>query len=202
MKKRNLTIIASSCTSALFAIVFLSSCGGKETVYVWSIKDIVSFSVFLVLLLVFFLWFIYTWLSDEIDQWKWERKLKVIKEQPQQEVHDTQNSSAHTRFLKNTSLKKVTTLEGTFHKITTKRRDGNTTRLVDNAIQILFSGSICVVLDHHEIGRSYNANRHLFECILKRLRTEHRWLFEQNKIKFDKDKLEIMIVSHLHNKKA
>lgn len=42
-----------------------------------------------------------------------------------------------------------TTLENA-SKITSIRRDGNTTRLIDNAIQILFSGKVCICLDHHD----------------------------------------------------
>jgi len=92
------------------------------------------------------------------------------------------------------SLKKVTTLEGMLDKITYKRRDGNTTRLIDNAIQILFNGDICVVLDHHEMGRSPIANKYLFDSILRRLEVEHRWIFEQKKIKIDKNNFEISLI--------
>jgi len=96
--------------------------------------------------------------------------------------------------MESSSLKRVTTLEGMLDKITYKRRDGNTTRLVDNAIQILFNGDICVVLDHYEMGRHKNANKHLFDAILRRLEIEHRWFFEQKRIKIDKNKLEIRFV--------
>jgi hypothetical protein len=96
--------------------------------------------------------------------------------------------------MESSSLKRVTTLEGMLDKITYKRRDGNTTRLVDNAIQILFNGDICVVLDHHEMGRNSKANKHLFDAILKRLEVEHRWFFEQKRVKIDKNRLEIRLV--------
>jgi len=92
------------------------------------------------------------------------------------------------------SVKRVTTLENMLDRITYRRRDGNTVRLIDNAIQILFSGDICVVLDHHEMGRNSKANKHLFDQILRRLEVEHRWVLEQKRVKLDKNRLEIRIV--------
>ncbi len=50
------------------------------------------------------------------------------------------------------------------------RATGNTTRLIDNAIQIIFSGKICVVKDHH---KDSNCDRDLFKKVLRRLRVEH-----------------------------
>lgn len=91
-------------------------------------------------------------------------------------------------------MEKENTLQNMVGKITSRRRDGNTTRLVDNAIQILFSGKICVVLDHHEHGTNRLANKHLFTQILRRLEIEHRWVFENKRIKIDKDKFEINFV--------
>jgi hypothetical protein len=96
--------------------------------------------------------------------------------------------------MKSSNSQRVTTLEGMINQITYQRRDGNTTRLVDNAIQILFSGDICVVLDHHEMGRNHKANKHLFDQILRRLEVEHRWVLEQKRVMIDKKRLEIRIV--------
>lgn len=95
--------------------------------------------------------------------------------------------------MESSSLKKVTTLEG-MSEITSKRRDGNSTRLVDNAIQILFNGNICVVLDHYEMGRNRQANRCLFDAILRRLESDHRHILNERRVKIDKNRLEIMIV--------
>lgn len=53
------------------------------------------------------------------------------------------------------------------------RRVGNTIRLVDNAIQILFSGKICKVEDHVKNGENHFANRYLFKSIINRLSNEH-----------------------------
>ena len=96
--------------------------------------------------------------------------------------------------MEGSSQNRVTTIEGMLDKITYKRRDGNTTRLVDNAIQILFNGDICVVLDHHEMGRNRTANKYLFDAILRRLEIEHRWFFEQKRVKVDLLRLEIRLV--------
>ena len=91
-------------------------------------------------------------------------------------------------------MEKENTLEKMQDKITYRRRDGNTTRLIDNAIQILFSGKICVVLDHHEWGKSRMANKHLFDQILRRLEIEHRWMLESKRVKIDKNKFEFSFV--------
>ncbi len=63
------------------------------------------------------------------------------------------------------------------------RRVGNTTRLADRAIQIVLSGKICIVSDHHYgvIGDSTEsrelthrrASEYLFRIIMKRLALEH-----------------------------
>lgn len=54
------------------------------------------------------------------------------------------------------------------------RRSGNTTRLVDNCIQIIFSGHVCVCEDHWEYGKNRLANKNLFERVLDRINKEHR----------------------------
>lgn len=96
--------------------------------------------------------------------------------------------------MESSNKKKVTTLENPNLRTTNIRRDGNTTRCVDNAIQILFEGNICVVLDPFEYGRNKNANRHLFERILERLNFEHNYLFVQKMVHIDKQKLEIYLL--------
>lgn len=57
--------------------------------------------------------------------------------------------------------------------ITYIRRAGNTTRQIDHAIQLLFSGTIVHCTDHHEEGGSREMNRRLLELILNRLINEH-----------------------------
>ena len=91
-------------------------------------------------------------------------------------------------------MEKENTLEKIQDKITSRRRDGNTTRLIDNAIQILFSGKICVVLDHHECGRKRMVNKHLFDRILRRLEIEHRGMLESKRVKIDKNNFEFSLV--------
>ncbi len=87
--------------------------------------------------------------------------------------------------------KTETTLENA-KEITRYRRDGNTTRLIDNAIQILFRGKVCVCLDHYEMGRNRNANRDLFEKILHRLSSEFN--LSTKEVRVDINKLEIELI--------
>ena len=54
-----------------------------------------------------------------------------------------------------------------------RRRSGNTTRLVDAGIQIVFDGYICVCEDHYIAGNNRQANKRLFDLIIRRLKTEH-----------------------------
>jgi len=88
-------------------------------------------------------------------------------------------------------ITKETTLENAV--LTRRRRDGNTTRLIDNAIRILFEGKVCVCLDHHEMGDNKIENKRLFESVLRRLNLEHPWLFSDKSVYFDKSKLEISL---------
>lgn len=55
-------------------------------------------------------------------------------------------------------------------KLTPDRRSGNTTRIVDNAIQLLFGHGWIKVEDHYT---SRNADRLLMDRILGRLYHEH-----------------------------
>ena len=81
----------------------------------------------------------------------------------------------------------VSTLSGMEGKITSVRRDGNSTRLVDNAIQIIFSGDICVVEDHCKTKLSSEL---LYNKIIRRLMTEHLFMYKAG-IYSNKKKLEI-----------
>lgn len=76
-----------------------------------------------------------------------------------------------------------------FVKTTNRRCDGNTTRIVDNAIQIIFSGDICVIEDHFQNNR--DSKEHLARTIIRRLEIEHRWISKH--IIFDKKKMEIFL---------
>ena len=84
-----------------------------------------------------------------------------------------------------------TTLENA-KEITGSRRDGNTVRLIDNAIQILFRGKVCICLDHHERGRNRRANQDLFKQILYRL--EREFNLDSKRVRIDKNKLEIELL--------
>lgn len=74
-------------------------------------------------------------------------------------------------------------LNGVF--IRPERRRGNTTRLIDNAVQIIMNGHVCKIIDHHP---SLNMQRDIFSRILRRMEIEHRHTFDQylmvNKGKF------------------
>lgn len=83
---------------------------------------------------------------------------------------------------------KVSTLGG---GIISGRRKGNSTRQIDRAIQIIFSGRTCVVLDHFEDGSSHRANLYLFNQILSRLAFEHE--IGVDKLNIDRNKLEISL---------
>lgn len=67
-------------------------------------------------------------------------------------------------------MKTVNTLTDIADKITEIRRDGNTTRVIDNAIQLLFKHGSISVTDHH---LNYTAGRDLFFKILRRMKSEH-----------------------------
>lgn len=70
------------------------------------------------------------------------------------------------------------TLTGMDGKITNIRRDGNTTRVIDNAIQLLFKHGSISVQDHH---LNYTAGRELFFKILRRLENEHPSVYKNLK---------------------
>ncbi|MCK5017022.1 MAG: hypothetical protein KAS32_08115 [Candidatus Peribacteraceae bacterium] len=78
-------------------------------------------------------------------------------------------------------------------KITNIRRDGNTTRQIDIAIQKIFLGQIFVAEDHFEEGNNRRANEDFFIKVINRLKNEHYGLFKLNNLKIDKDKLEISL---------
>jgi hypothetical protein len=97
--------------------------------------------------------------------------------------------------------KKVSTLDcvdelGGYPLIDYYRCSGNSTRLIDRAIQLLYMGKIVVVQDHWQNGQHKEANRYLFEAILKRLSQEHQltYLIKNKKIKIDKLELQIELV--------
>jgi hypothetical protein len=90
-------------------------------------------------------------------------------------------------------MEKETTLENFNGKLTNDRRDGNSTRIIDHAVQIIFNQKICVVQDHWQNGRHDEANKDLFRRILDRCYREHRYLFNEKKLEFSTLKLEIWL---------
>lgn len=66
----------------------------------------------------------------------------------------------------------VSTLEGFEHLVDRPRRSGSSTLLVDNAIQIIFRGDVCLARDSWKGGEVFAANLLLYERILKRLKSE------------------------------
>jgi hypothetical protein len=81
-------------------------------------------------------------------------------------------------FMQKTFWEVVSSVNGITDKITNKRRDGNTIRIIDNVIQILFSGKMCQVHDHYRENRIgiQACNRQLAKLILDRLKREHNLL--------------------------
>lgn len=55
------------------------------------------------------------------------------------------------------------------------RRSGQTTRLIDQYVQQLFAspGERLMIVDHHEGGRDYHANKHLLTILDRRIKSEH-----------------------------
>lgn len=78
------------------------------------------------------------------------------------------------------------------------RRAGNTTRMVDLAVQLLFQGYRVVVEDHHRLGEG---TRHIQQMLFRRLAFEHGVKIETrsdaiwraNALVFDPDKNELHI---------
>lgn len=87
-------------------------------------------------------------------------------------------------------MNKISTLEN-FKGLSYGRATGNTTRLVDHAIQLLFEGKIIIVYDAWENGNHEQANKYLFERIIKRMNFEH----SNVNLKVDKKRLTIQIES-------
>lgn len=87
--------------------------------------------------------------------------------------------------------KKISTLN--VEDIRAGRIAGNSIRQVDFAIDKLYEGYIIKVQDHLDNGQNNNANKYLFNRIIKRLELEHnlRYLFATDKVRLDKDQLEI-----------
>jgi hypothetical protein len=79
----------------------------------------------------------------------------------------------------------VSTLEGVY--ISSERASGNTTRIINNAIELLFKGYKINIVDHYDYGNSSQANRMLADRILKRLQSEK--LCSQEWIDFNKGKM-------------
>lgn len=92
-----------------------------------------------------------------------------------------------------TKKEKVSSIYGIEHKITPKRMDGNTTRVIDNAIQILFNGDICVMQDHDKSGNNRKMNEYVFDRVLMRLQIEHKHIFDSGLVRYNKNRLEIYI---------
>jgi hypothetical protein len=83
----------------------------------------------------------------------------------------------------------VSTLDG-FEKYSSLRCSGNSTRIIDHAIQQLFEGKTILVQDIWEEGKNKNVNKDLFDRIIKRINFEHFNI----KLKIDKIKLTIKII--------
>lgn len=75
------------------------------------------------------------------------------------------------------------------------RRVGNSTRLVDHAIQLLFEDKLVIILDHHEGGTNKYSNQMLFRMVLKRLDLEHNRALNGGEIQVNKNNLTIQLIA-------
>lgn len=75
--------------------------------------------------------------------------------------------------------------------VTFGRKVGNSTRICDHAIQLLFSGHKIQVQDHFENGTNTHSNKLLFTKIMNRLYDEHK--LQVKDIEFDMDRLTIKL---------
>lgn len=119
------------------------------------------------------------------------REFNEIKDRLQEAKKNFQEKLAAGKTLP-PQKKKISTLEYAEGTMIYERRRGNTTRLIDAAIQIILSGNICIVQDHKKQGTSYLLNSILAEAIHKRLRNEHSWVYRNGSdIKVTKKQREI-----------
>ena len=72
-------------------------------------------------------------------------------------------------------------------------KSGNSTRLIDLAIQLLFDGYIVEVKDHNNGGTMRFSNEALFDRLLRRLFREHPAQMKDH-VKYDKEKLTIEFI--------
>ncbi len=95
-----------------------------------------------------------------------------------------------------TKRQTVTTLdtEYKYEAISHGRRRGNTTRLIDRAIQIIFNGDVCLVQDHHEHGENRLANEFLFDKIVARIKNEHPYILQEGLLNIEKNRLKIYLI--------
>lgn len=73
------------------------------------------------------------------------------------------------------------------------RMVGNSTRMIDLIIQLLFDGKKVQVKDHYDRGSSMKANAILFDRVLRRLFREHPGQMKDH-VKYDKEKLTIEFI--------
>ena len=84
----------------------------------------------------------------------------------------------------------INTLTGIEDKISRERRDGNTIRVVDNAIQLLFKHRAIIVEDH---TKHHSANKMVFFMVLRRLEEEHH-LYSNVNLKVNNNRLTIELI--------
>lgn len=107
-----------------------------------------------------------------------------------QMAQDSKMTDEQKKILCRQLIPTKTTLQGM--EFTRIRQDGNSTRQIDNAVQLLFKGETVHVLDHWNQGLHNEANKNLFDRILDRLTGELRLDFKKN-ILIDKNRLIIKL---------
>lgn len=77
------------------------------------------------------------------------------------------------------------------------RCNGNTTRQIDESVQLLFEGYKVFIQDHYDMKDkrdNYVNNKRTLDQIVRRLKNEHPMLFDKKLIKIDRKKLTIELI--------
>jgi len=87
-------------------------------------------------------------------------------------------------------MKAESTLDGMY--FSSLRASGNTTRIINFAIEMLFRGITIKVEDHFENGTNSMANRMLADRIISRLISEH-FNDDMSRVDFNRSKMTIKL---------
>lgn len=69
-----------------------------------------------------------------------------------------------------------------------ERQTGKTTRIIDAAVQTLFTTGHVKVVDHNPNGSNY-----AYQKLMQRLRVEHAWMMDRQYMQYDNKKLTVTL---------